>query len=161
MSLLSGEHMVPAVLCVRRAVRWLGACTGLCFGVLSGAAQTCPCPEFKLPAVVAQADIIFVGKSLSATTDSSALSGGRLPAIEFQTRLLFDVETVIKGKAPRFVEVVTPTSSCAFPFAVGKTYLVLGKRQGGAVSTDACQGNVSGNDAIDDRVDAIRDELHR
>ena len=146
---------------VGRSVLWLGACLGLLGGASRAAANLCDCPALEIPAVVERADIIFVGKSLSATNDSSPAKNDRLPAVEFQTRLLFDVETVVKGDAPRFIEVVTSTNICGFPFAVGKTYLVVGKRQGARVSTDACQGNISGGDAIDDRVDAIRDVLHR
>ncbi len=108
--------------------------------------------------------MIFVGKSLSATNDSTGAmkndSGGWTGGVEFQTRLLFDVETVIKGELPRFVEVVTPTGSCGFAFTVGETYLVVGKGQGGAVSTDSCKGNVSGSAAIDSRAAAIRKVLY-
>lgn len=145
---------------------WVGIGLALCLGASPALADRCECPVLKIPDVVKRADVIFVGKSLSATSDASPPmrnngGNGWLPGEELQTRLLFDVGTVIKGKAPRFVEVVTPATSCAFRFAVGKKYLVVGTRQGGAVSTDACQGNTAGDDAIDDRVDAIRDVLRR
>jgi hypothetical protein len=129
-------------------------------------AQNCPCPSFQLPAIVRQAEVVFIGKSLTATNDSTdagregADDDGWLPGVEFQTRLAFDVESILKGHAPRFIEVVTPTGDCGFPFEVGKTYLVIGKRRGAPVSTDACQGNVSGHDAINARAAAIREVLH-
>ena len=84
---------------------------------------------------------------------------GRHARTEIQTRLLFDVATVLKGDPPRFAEVVTSTGPCEFRFAVGETYLVVGKRQGAMVNTDRCQGNVKGADTITDRVEAIRDAL--
>ena len=109
--------------------------------------------------------MIFVGRSLSATNDSSgatrnAEGDGWLSGAEYQTRLLFDVATILKGDPPRFVEVVTSTSPCGFRFAVGETYLVVGKRQGGALSTNSCLGTVSGLGAIDARAAAIRKVLH-
>ncbi len=162
---MTREDLVRSIRHFRRSVQWLGVCPGLLLGSSPAPAQTCTCPAFELPAAVKQADVIFVGKSLSATNDSTAATGnsdgdGWLPGVEFQTRLLFDVETVVKGAPPRFIEVVTPTGSCGFPFAVGKIYLVVGRRRGEAVATDACQGNVSGFDAIDARAAAIREALH-
>jgi hypothetical protein len=149
---------------IRLAVRWAGAGAGLLLGSSLAAAQSCPCPTVDLAALVRQADVIFVGRSVSATTDSTPAikdadddwTGG----IEFQTRLLFEVQSVLKGDPLPFAEVTTPTGPCGFAFAVGETYLVLGQKRGAAVSTDSCKGNVSGRDAIDGRAAAIR-QVHR
>lgn len=147
----------------RRSVLWAGTAVGLFLGPSPVAAQTCPCPSFDLSAVVEQADAIFIGKSLSATTDSTQATmnsdGSWKAGDEGLTRLLFDVQTVIKGDPPRVVEVGTSPSPCGFAFAVGETYLVVGNGQGGSVTTDICNGNVSGLDAIDARAAAIRDIL--
>src|SRR5262249_53045410 len=107
-------------------------------------AQSCPCPAFDLAQSVKNADTIFVGRSLSATNDSAPAmrngSGGWKDAgVEFQTRLTFEVQTVIKGNLPRFAEVVTPTGLCGFGFAVGERYLIMGVRRGGGALTCSCQ----------------------
>jgi hypothetical protein len=149
----------------RYSLGWAGAAAGLFLGWWPAAAQPCPCPTFDLTGVVKEADMILVGRALSATTDSTGAKwndevNGWRSNVEFQTRLLFDVQTIIKGAPPRFVEVVTPTGPCGFPFAVGETYVVVGKSQGQWLATDACKGNVSGAEAIDARVTAIRNALH-
>jgi len=77
-------------------------------------AQSCPCPTGGLPEAVKSADAIFIGRSLSATNDSIApqrngAGGWKDAGVEFQTRLTFDVQTVIQGRLPRFAEVITPT----------------------------------------------------
>ncbi len=146
---------------IRHAVQRAGAGAALLLGASLAAAQGCPCPSVDLPALVRESDVIFVGRSVSATTDStpateSSDGNGWIGGIEFQTRLLFHVESVLKGGLPRFAEVTTPTGPCGFAFAVGETYLVVGRRQGAAVATDSCKGNVSGRDAIDARAAAIR-----
>jgi len=127
-------------------------------------AQGCPCPTSGFAEVAKNADTIFVGKSLSATNDSKApaedgAGGWTGPREEFQTRLTFDVQTVVKGKLPRFVEVVTPTGICGFSFSVGEEYLVVGMLHGTVVATDACKGNASGSDLIELRTAEIRETL--
>jgi hypothetical protein len=132
---------------------------GLLLGSSPASAQSCPCPAFDLRAVVDEAEVIFVGKCLTATTDSTGAtmhSDDWQTGVEFQTRLAFDVQTAVKGRPPRFVEVVTPTGACGFAFTVGETYLVAGSWQGAVVSTDICKGNVSGLDASETRAEAIR-----
>ena len=116
--------------------------------------QGCPCAKRDLSTLVKQADVIFVGKPLAATTDSTSI--GRQPAQEYQTRLMFDVATVLKGSTTRATPVVTPIGPCGFAFTVGTDYLVVGRKQGGGVVTDACWGNVTGGDAIRGRAAAIR-----
>ena len=127
-------------------------------------AQGCPCPTLDLSGVARGADAIFVGRSLSATNDSAApaedgAGGWTGGGDEFQTRLTFDVQMVVKGKLPRFVEVVTPTGSCGFTFSVGEQYLIVGALHGTVVATDSCKGTVSGSDLIESRTEAIRDAL--
>jgi len=128
------------------------------------AAQTCPCATFDLAAVVKNADAIFVGRSLTATTDSTPPSGDSTAGwtdagVEFQTRLAFEVETAIKGNLPRFVEVISPIGPCGFRFSVGERYLVTGKVRGTAVATDSCKGNLSGSELVEARTAAIRELL--
>ncbi len=112
-----------------------------------------------------QADVIFVGKVLSATTDAAApkQTDGGTWSVEgtgdYQTRLMIDVSTVLKGSPPRLVEVVTPTGPCGFIFFVGKTYLVTAAGKGTPVATDVCHGNVTGN-AIEFRRTLMEDVLH-
>ena len=158
---MSGERFARWM---RRGRRGAGGVAAWFFlGAPPVAAQTCPCPTFDLPAIVQEADAIFVGRALSATNDSTGAmrnsNGGWVGGADSQTRLLFDVQTVIKGAPPRFVEVVTPINPCMALFSVGETYLVVSKGQGAAVTTDTCKGNVSGSDAIDTRVEAIRNVL--
>jgi hypothetical protein len=117
--------------------------------------QGCPCARRDLAGIVKQADVIFVGTPLAATTDSTVI--GRPPAQAVQTRLMFQVTTVLKGSTSRSTAVATPAGPCGFGFAVGTEYLVAGTKQGGGVVTDACQGNVSGRGAIQARAAAIRD----
>lgn len=117
--------------------------------------QACPCAKRDLATVVAQADVIFVGKPLAATTDSTML--GRQPAVEYQARFQFDVGVTLKGTTARSTTVVSPVGPCQARFAVGTDYLVIGKRQGNGVVTDSCQGNVAGVEAIRARAAAIRD----
>jgi hypothetical protein len=129
------------------------------------AAQACPCPKYDLAAIVKQADVIFVGKVLSATGDSTGdmrkKDGTGLSGVEYQRRFMLDVSTILKGAPPRFVEVATPTGPCGFMFAVGNTYLVTGTGDGRGTPmvTDICRGNVKG-DAIENRAALIRDMLH-
>jgi len=149
---------------VRRSAAWAGVAAWFFLGAPPVAAQPCPCPTFDVAAIVQQAGVIFVGRALSATTESTRSmrdsNGGWIGANDSQmTRLLFDVQTVIKGAPPRFVEVVTPLNLCGASFAVGETYLVVGNEAGAAVITDACKGNISGSDAINTRVEAIRNAL--
>lgn len=131
----------------------------------TSAAQTCPCPKYDLAAIVKQADVIFVGKVLSATADSTRDArnngGTNWGQVEYQTRVMVDVSTVLKGSPPRFVEVVTPTGLCGFVSAVGNTYLVTGTGHGRdtPVLTDVCRGIVKG-DAIENRAAMIKDILH-
>ena len=145
-------------------------CLGLTVALIAltatmSAAQACPCPKYDLGAIVKQADVIFVGKVLSATGDSSGdmrkKDGTGLGGVEYQGRFMLDVSTIIKGAPPRFVEVVTPAGPCGFMFAVGNTYLVTGAGQGRGtpVVTDICRGNVKG-EAIENRAALIRDMLH-
>lgn len=119
--------------------------------------QACPCAQRDLATIVKQADVIFAGKPLAATTDSATM--GRQPNVEYQARFTFDVATVLKGSTPRATTVVTPAGACGFGFAVGGDYLVIGKRQGDVIVTDACQGNAAGVDAIRTRSAAIRTAL--
>jgi len=119
--------------------------------------QACPCAQRDLASIVKQADVIFAGKPLAATTDSTTL--GRRPNVDYQTRFSFDVATVLKGSTPRATTVVTPVGPCAAGFAVGGDYLVVGTRQGDALFTDACHGNAAGLDAIRTRSAAIRAAL--
>jgi len=127
-------------------------------------AQRCSCPTFDLAEAVKNADAIFVGKSLSATSDSSApvrdgAAGWKDAGIEYQTRLTFDVQTVVKGNLPRFAEVINPTGPCGFGFSVGERYLIMGTGRGAAVTTDSCKGNLSGSEAIEARSAAIQNLL--
>jgi hypothetical protein len=117
-------------------------------------AQSCPCPKLGFDEVVKTADAIFVGRALSATNDSGAPTGNsttgwKEAGVEYQTRLTFDVQKVIKGNPPRFVEVITPVGSCGFGFSVGERYLVIGVGRGAAVATDSCKGNRSGSEPIE------------
>lgn len=149
-------------------LRWLVATVlrtstvGTCAGVLlvaSGAGgQACPCVQRDLAAIVKQADVIFAGKPLAATTDSATM--GRQPNVEYQARFTFDVAAVLKGNTPRATTVVTPSGPCGYGFAVGGDYLVIGKKQGDVVVTDACQGNAAGVDAIRAHAAAIRTALN-
>jgi hypothetical protein len=132
------------------------AITALLGGAAAGG-QTCPCPPRDPAAVVKQADVIFAGRPLAATTDSSTV--GREPNVPYQARFTFDVVTVLKGSTPRATTVVTPVGPCGAGFVVGGDYLVTGKRQGDAVFTDACQGNAAGLDAIRTRSASIRATL--
>jgi len=135
-----------------------GACIGLLLASSIADGQGCPCAKRELSTIVRQADVIFVGTPLAATTDSTRMGGQ--PAQEFQTRLMFNVTTVVKGSTTRATAVVTPIGPCGFAFAVGAEYLVVGKKQGGGVVTDACWGNVTGRDAIRARAAAIREVMH-
>jgi hypothetical protein len=128
-------------------------------------AQSCPCPRFDLSEVVKGADAIFVGTSLSATTDSTAPKGNSATGwtesgVEFQARLTFDVQTVLKGNPPRFVEVISPIGPCGFGLSVGERYLIIGQGRGAAVATDSCKGNLSGAGPIEARIGAIQKLLH-
>jgi hypothetical protein len=65
-------------------------------------AERCPCPTVDEAEAIKRADAISIGKSLSATTDSSAPvrdgAGGWRDAVgggAVQTRLTFDVQTVM------------------------------------------------------------------
>ena len=142
----------------------LAAVGGLLLSSATAIGQSCPCPPFDLAGAVRGADVIFVGKALSAATDSTPAETNAEGTWEggeaFQTRLLFEVAAAVKGEPPPFVEVVTPTGPCAFGFAVGETHLVVGTRVGGTVATDACRGNLSGGDAIAARAAAISKLLH-
>lgn len=144
---------------------WRRTCAGLLLSCSPVAAQTCPCPKYDLAAIVKRADVIFVGKVLSATDDSTEATrnkdGTWWGGVEYQTRFMLDVSTVLKGNPPRFVEVATPTGLCGFVFVVGKTYLATGtgQGQGAPVITDVCRGNVK-EDAIDTRAALIRDILY-
>lgn len=134
-----------------------GACAGMLLVASTASGQACPCAKRDLAIVVQQADVIFVGKPLAATTDSATM--GRQPNLEYQARFAFDAEVVLKGSTPRAITVVTPSGPCGAGFAVGTDYLVIGRRQGGGLFTDACQGNVAGVEAIRARATAIRAEL--
>jgi len=123
-------------------------------------AQSCPCPTGGLSGAVKSADAIFVGRSLSATEDATApqrdgRGGWKDAGVAFQTRLTFDVQTVIKGKLPRFAEVITPSGPCGFRFSVGERYLVIGVLRGATVMTDSCKGNASGSEQVAARRAAI------
>lgn len=142
---------------VRADAKVGGVCLGLLLVASAAGGQPCPCAKRDLAAVVEQADVIFVGRPLAATTDSAA-TGGQ-PALDFQARLAFDVALVLKGSTTRATTVVTPIGPCGFPFAVGTDYLVVGRRQDGRLVTDACQGNVAGVEAIGARAGAIRGAL--
>jgi hypothetical protein len=148
---------------IRYASAWTCACAGLILCCSSAAAQTCPCPKYDLPAIVEKADVILIGKVLSATEDSTGATqnkdGGWRGEAGYQMRVMLDVSTVLKGKPPRIVEVATPTGLCGFVFSVGKTYLVTGQVQGATVITDVCHANAMG-DAIRRRAELIRDVLH-
>jgi hypothetical protein len=135
-----------------------GACLALLLASSVAHGQGCPCAKRELSTTVKQADVIFVGTPLAATTDSTSL--GRQPAQEVQTRLMFQVTTVLKGSTTRSTAVATPTGPCGFAFTVGTEYLVVGTKQGGGVVTDACQGNVSGANAIQARAAAIREMMN-
>jgi len=138
------------------------ACAGALAAVLlrapTAGGQACPCTNRDLAATVKHADVIFAGKPLAATTDSTTV--GREPNVPYQARFTFDVATVLKGTTPRSTTVVTPGGACGAGFVVGGDYLVVGKRQGDAVFTDACQGNAAGLDAIRRRSAAIRATLN-
>jgi hypothetical protein len=134
-----------------------GACMGLLLVASTAGGQACPCAKRDLATVVKQADVIFVGRPLAATTDSAS-TGGQ-PAVDFQARFTFDVAVVLKGSTARATTVVTPVGPCGSGFVVGTDYLVIGKKQGGGLFTDACQGNVAGVDAIRARSAAIRTTL--
>jgi hypothetical protein len=140
-----------------RCVVARGACAGLLLVASISGGQECPCGKAELSAIVARADLIFVGKPLAATTDATVLGGQ--PNTAFQTRLMFDVGAVLKGSTPRATAVVTPVGPCGFPFTVGQDYLVVGSRQGDGIVTDACQANVAGLEAIRARAAAIREIL--
>jgi len=134
-----------------------GACASLLLAASIAAAQGCPCAKRDLAATVKHSDVIFVGKPLAATTDSAR--DRNQPAVEYQARFAFEVATVLKGSTSRATTVVTPAGACAATFAVGTDYLVLGTKQGGAIVTDACQGNVAGVAAIRARTAEIRGAL--
>jgi hypothetical protein len=134
-----------------------GVGVGLLLVASLAGGEPCPCAKRDLQTVVEQADLIFVGRPLAATTDSASTAGR--PAVEFQARLTFDVALVLKGSTPRATTVVTPSGPCGFGFVVGTEYLVVGRRQGGGVVTDACQGNVAGVEPIRARAAAIRETL--
>lgn len=132
----------------------VAACAGALLAASDAGGQACPCAQRDLATTVKQADVIFAGKPLAATTD--AATSGREPNVPYQARFAFDVATVLKGSAPRAATVVTPVGPCGAGFVVGGDYLVVGKRQGDAIFTDACQSNASGLDAIRTRAAAIR-----
>ena len=134
-----------------------GACMGAMLVASVAGGQACPCAQRDLATIVKQADVIFAGKPLAATTDSATM--GRQPNVEYQARFTFDVGAVLKGRTPRATTVVTPSGPCGFGFAVGGDYLVIGKKQGEVIVTDACQGNAVGVDAIRARTAAIRAAL--
>lgn len=123
----------------------------------SARGQPCPCPQRDLATIVRQADLIFAGKPLAATTDSARV--GARPAVETQVRFAFDVAAVLKGTTTRATTVVTPVGPCGASFSVGGDYLVLARTGPGGIVTDACQGNVAGAEAIRSRAAAIRAEL--
>jgi hypothetical protein len=151
------QRTVGTVRRISRSTVVGGACTGLLLVASTAGGQACPCAKRDLTTVVKQADAIFVGKPLAATTDSATM--GSQPNLEYQARFAFDVEVVLKGSTPRATTVVTPSGPCGAGFAVGTDYLVIGRRQGGGLFTDACQGNVAGVEAIRARAAAIRAEL--
>lgn len=131
---------------------------GLLLVASTAAGQACPCAKRDLATIVKQADLIFAGKPLAATTDSTTM--GRQPSVQYQARFTFDVATTLKGSTPRATTVVTAVGPCGAGFVVGTDYLVVGKKQGDDVVTDACQGNVAGVDAIRARAAAMRETLH-
>lgn len=135
----------------------IGACAIVLLAAPVARGQACPCEKRDLATTVKQADVIFAGRPLAATTDSSTV--GREPNVPYQARFSFDVAAVLKGSTPRATTVVTPVGPCGAGFVVGGDYLVVGKRQGDAIFTDACQGNASGLDAIRARSAAIRATL--
>ena len=141
----------------RSSTRALPACATLLLAATAAAGQTCPCPKRDLATVVKQADLIFIGTPLAATTDSTTLAGR--PAVETQARFTFDVGLVLKGTTQRATTVVSPPGGCGAGFAVGTEYLVIGTRQGAGIFTDACQGNLSGTPAIRAAAAAIREAL--
>lgn len=141
----------------RRTTTAIGAGAIVLLAAPVARGQACPCDKRDPAAIVKQADVIFAGRPLAATTDSSTV--GREPNVPYQARFSFDVVTVLKGSTPRATTVVTPVGPCGAGFVVGGDYLVVGKRQGDAVFTDACQGNASGLDAIRTRSAAIRAAL--
>jgi hypothetical protein len=131
------------------------ACVGLLLCVSIASGQGCPCAKRDLATAVKQADVIFAGRPLAATTDASRAGNQQL--IPYQARFAFDVATVLKGSTTRATTVVTPVGPCGAGFVVGSEYLVIGKKDdGGGIVTDACQGNVTGDDAIRARAAAIR-----
>ncbi|MFN8601032.1 MAG: hypothetical protein U0842_11225 [Candidatus Binatia bacterium] len=138
----------------RSSTRALATCAGLLLVATAAAGQTCPCTRRDLATVVKQADVIFVGTPLSATTDMTTTAGR--PPTETQARLAFDVGLVLKGTTTRATTVVSPLGPCGAGFAVGTEYLVIGTKQGAGIVTDACQGNLAGAEAIRARAAAIR-----
>jgi hypothetical protein len=138
---------VRRIRCVVVFVSMLGVAVPL-------AAQSCPCASANLVATVKDAEVIFIGKVLTTTSDWDPETPDG-PLVMVQSRAAFEVESLIKGSLPRFSEIVSPAGPCTYPFSAGERYLIAGMLGGGRVSTDACKGNVSG-DSVEARAARLR-----
>jgi hypothetical protein len=119
------------------------------FARSSAWAQACPCTAPDVARATAQANVIFVGKVLSAVDNGS----GNMVQQNGQWRsdssgasvitFTMQVDTSLKGTVMKLTTIATP-SVCGYPLAVGQTYLVFAARNATGLWTDACKGNVAG-----------------
>jgi len=125
----------------------------LVLAIASPALGQCPCPPFSAPEAVKSASLIFVGKAVTSvsipTGQMEKSAGGGWVSRDPQSgrnRVTFEVTLLVKGSAPKLVEVETPdVGACGVYFQVGQEYFVFASSNGGALFTDACKGSVSGN----------------
>ncbi len=124
----------------------------LVLAIASPVLGQCPCPPFSAADAVKSASLIFVGKAVT----SVSIPGGRMERAPGggwvsrdgppgSNRVTFAVSLLVKGRAPRLVEVEVPDgTSCGVYFQVGLEYFVFASSRGGVLYTDPCGGSASG-----------------
>jgi hypothetical protein len=120
--------------------------------VVHDTVSACDCPVPPDPArALAQADAVFEGEVVSI--GPSAFAGQPCGGLCPDTDVRFRVARAWKGSPPREVVVqIDRDSDCAFPFAVGSSYVVYASRvdANGPYYTDNCRRTRRSDRAAED-----------
>lgn len=106
-------------------------------------AMACTCLSRDRTALIAAADVVFVGRAVALRADP----GAEVPTV----RGTFDVASVYKGTAGRRVVVRTAAdpASCGASFSTGSRYAVFAARDAAALVTDVCRGTTQDLSVLD------------
>lgn len=117
----------------------------LVFATAPQAALACSCAPFTKAQHGENAEVVFTGVATSIRW-IYGLRQACSPSSADAVSIVFTVETVYKGEAPKnaTVSTVAGGASCGYTFETGRRYTVFASRQDGRLETNLCRGNVEG-----------------